>query len=145
VLVAAAALATGAATWFAVLPSKNMPLAVEQEGTSVTQVSLEHKIQRLLGSMQESAKLVEQVSAELGARALTAKQLQEEAEQAKALAAINKEQAEAVQRLVRAGMEQELTRTRRDIFRDSVRLAAMSFIAGGLVTLLITLLVHPLH
>lgn len=144
VLVGVAGAAASFAAWAAV-PSAHESTDDKQEVTSVTQVTLEQKIQRLSDSMQESAKLVEQVSAELDARALTAQQLQEEAEQAKALAAINKQQAEAVQRLVRAGMEQELTETRQDIRRDSVRVAILSFIAGGLVTLLITLLVHPLH
>jgi hypothetical protein len=119
-------------------------LEFEQE-PAITQVSLEQKIDLLLNSMKESASLVEQVSAELNAWALTAKRLQEEAEQAKALAALNEEQAAAMQRLVRAEMERELSSTRRDIFRDSIRIGVLSFIAGGLVSFLVTLLVHPLH
>ena len=95
--------------------------------------------------MQESARLVEQVTADLDARAVTARRLQEEAEQAKAVAALNKEQAEAVQRLIRSEMSDELAAKDRRNFRDNIRLAVISLIAGGLISLVITLLVHPLH
>jgi len=91
--------------------------------------------------MRNSAKLVEQVSAELDARAATAKKLKEEAEAAEALAAINREQAEAIRRL----MDTELEGTARRIRRDSIIIGIMSFIAGGGISFLVTLLVHPLH
>jgi len=90
---------------------------LDEGPTPVTQVTLEQKLQSLSASMQESARLVEQVSAELEARMLTVKQLQEEAEQAHTLAEINKAQAEAVQRMIQSGIVKELTGTRKDIFR----------------------------
>jgi hypothetical protein len=91
--------------------------------------------------MRLSARLVEQVSAELEARAATAKKLKEEAEAAETLASIHKEQAAAIQRLLDA----ELEGTARRIRRDSIIIGIASFVAGGGLTLLVTLLVHPLH
>lgn len=88
-----------------------------------------------------SARLVEQVSAELDARAATARHLQEEAKSAEALAALHKVQADAVKRMIDA----ELATTRRGIRRDNVIVAIGSFIAGGGLTLAVTLFVHPFH
>src|ERR1700761_2177625 len=70
--------------------------------------SPETKLDELSESMHRSARLVEQVSAELEARAVTARRLQEEAANAEALAALHKEQTEAVRRLLRAEMSTEL-------------------------------------
>ena len=91
--------------------------------------------------MRSSAKLVEQVSAELDVRAATAKKLKEEADAAEALAAINKEQADAIRRL----MDTELEGAARRIRKDSIVIGIASFIAGGGISFLITSLVHPLH
>jgi hypothetical protein len=110
-------------------------------GKNVSQKTLENRLEELSNSMRNSAKLVEQVSAELDARAATAKKLKEEAEAAEALAAINREQAEAIRRL----MDTELEGTARRIRRDSIIIGIMSFIAGGGISFLVTLLVHPLH
>lgn len=119
--------------------------AQELAAHSVPPDSLETKLDRLTESMQESKHLVEQVSAELDARAVTAKRLKEEAESAAALAALNQEQADAVRRLLRSEMTTELATSRRRIFRDSLRIAIGSFVAGGLLSFLVTLLVHPLR
>jgi len=91
--------------------------------------------------MRESARLVEQVSAELDARAATAKRLEEEAKTAEALAALHKDQADAIRRM----MDAELSTAARGIRRDSIIIGIASFVAGAGVTLLVTLLVHPLH
>jgi hypothetical protein len=91
--------------------------------------------------MRESARLVEEVSAELDARAATAKRLQQEAETAAMLASLHRNQADAVRRMIDA----ELARTARGIRRDSIVIGIASFIAGAGVTLLVTLLVHPIH
>jgi hypothetical protein len=53
--------------------------------------TLEERLDELSKSMRNSARLVEQVSAELDARAATARQLQQEAETAEALAALHKD------------------------------------------------------
>ena len=103
--------------------------------------------------MAQSALLSEHINAELTARAATARKLQEEAEQAEALASVNREQAEAVRRLLEAEIAGKLAdsgkaierNVRRDVRRDSIRIGIGSFIAGGGLTYLITLLVHPLH
>ena len=92
--------------------------------------------------MLESKQLVEQVSAELDAPAVTTQRLKEEAESAAALAALNKDQAEAVRRLLRAEMTTELQTNRRSIYRDSLKIAIGSFVAGGVASSLITLWLH---
>jgi septal ring factor EnvC (AmiA/AmiB activator) len=106
-----------------------------------SQATLEDRLSQLSKSMQQSARLVEQVSAELDARATTARQLQKEAEDAEALAALHKDQADAVRRMIDA----ELATATRNIRSDSIKIGIASFIAGGGLTLLVTLLVHPLH
>jgi len=105
-----------------------------------SQETLEERLRELSTSMNNSARIVEQVSAELEARAATAMRLQEEAKQAEALAALNQEQADAIRRLLGAEMAGEARRIR----RDSITIGIMSFVAGGGVSLLITLLVHPI-
>lgn len=99
--------------------------------------------------MGRSSILVEQVSAELEARVATAQKLQEEARQAEELASINREQAEAIRRLMNADLAATLKANdvaiRKDIRKDAIRIGVGSFFAGGGLTLLITLLVHPLH
>jgi hypothetical protein len=89
--------------------------------------------------MRQSARLVEQVSAELDARAATVRQLQEDAEAAEALAALHKDQADAVRRMIDA----ELGGSEKRIRRDSIVIGMFSFIAGVGATIVVTLLVHP--
>lgn len=112
-------------------------------------LTLEGRLSELADLMSRSSILTEQVSAELEARAATAKRLQEEARQAEKLASINKEQADAIRRLMDAELAAKLTDNgaaiRKDIRKDSIRIGVGSFIAGGGVSLAITLLVHPLH
>jgi hypothetical protein len=96
---------------------------------------VEERLDELSKSMRESAQIVAQISAELEARAITAKQLQEDAKAAEALAGIHKEQAEAIRRL----MDAELTGSELRIRRDTVIVGIASFIAGGGVSYLMTL------
>jgi hypothetical protein len=91
--------------------------------------------------MRQSARLVEQVSAELDARAATARRLQKKAEDAEALAALHREQSDEVRRMIDA----ELATATRRIRSDSIKIGIASFIAGGDLTLLVTPLVHQLH
>jgi hypothetical protein len=107
----------------------------------VAQRSLEQRLDDLAASMRESAQIVQQVSAELEARAVTAKRLREEGEAAKALSRLHKEESEAVSRMLQAQLE---TATR-EIRRDSIRIGIVSFAGGAAASFLVTLLVHPLH
>ncbi len=107
------------------------------------QATLDERLDRLSGSLRESARLVEEVSAELDARAVMARQLERQAQDARALAAQNEEQVEAVRRLLRSEMQAELATAERHIFRDSLRVAIASFVLGAAVSVIITLLVHP--
>jgi len=107
------------------------------------QATLDERLDRLSGSLRESARLVEEVSAELDARAVMARQLERQAQDARALAAQNEEQVEAVRRLLRSEMQAELATAERHIFRDSLRVAIASFVFGAAVSVVVTLLVHP--
>jgi methyl-accepting chemotaxis protein len=107
----------------------------------VSQKTLEERLDELSKSMRDSARLVEQVSAELEARAATARQLTKDAETAEALAGLHKQQAEAVRRM----MDAELAGATRRIRSDSIKIGIGSFVAGGGLTFAVTLLVHPLH
>jgi hypothetical protein len=113
----------------------------KQAASQVTQATLEGRLDELAESMRRSARLVEQVSSDLDARAATARRLQEEAESAEALAALHKDQADAVRRMIDA----ELATSRRGTRRDTIMIALGFFIAGGGLTLAVTLFVHPFH
>jgi hypothetical protein len=102
----------------------------------VRERSVEERLDELSRSMQESAQVVTQISAELEARAMAAKQLQEDAKAAEALAGMHKEQVEAIRRL----MDAEFAASERRIRRDSLIVGIGSFIAGGGVSYLLTLL-----
>jgi hypothetical protein len=114
--------------------------AAELEG-HVAPTTLEERLDELSKSMRQSARLVEQVSSELEARAATARRLQEEARTAEALATMHKEQADAVRRMLDA----ELVTQAKRIRGDSIKIGIASFIAGGGLTLAVTLFVHPFH
>lgn len=111
-----------------------------QRGSS-SEETLEDRLDELSKSMSQSARLVEQVTAELDARSAMAKRLKKEAEDAEALAKLHQEQADAIRRM----MDAELAGSERRIRRDSVVIGITSFIFGGGVSFLVTLLVHPLH
>jgi uncharacterized membrane-anchored protein YhcB (DUF1043 family) len=106
--------------------------------------TLDERLDQLSASLAQSARLVEKITAELDAQASTARRLQREAADAEAIAAVHKDQTEAVRRLLRSEITTELARTQRHIFRDSVKIAIGSFVLGGALTLVVTLLVHPL-
>jgi len=103
--------------------------------------TLEDRLDELSKSMQNSARLVEQVSAELEARTAAVKKLQEDAKAAETLAGLHKEQAEAVRRMI----DTELEGSARRIRRDAIIIGVGLFVAGGAVSFAITLFVHPLH
>jgi hypothetical protein len=108
---------------------------------AATERSVEDRLLELSKSMQDSARLMSEVTAELDARTITAKKLQDDAATAKAAAEINREQANAIRRM----LDSELSNAARAIRTDSIRIGIASFIAGGGVSFLITLLVHPMH
>jgi hypothetical protein len=129
----------------------NVPASLVETAPSAgeRELTLEERLTELTDLMRRSSILVEQVSAELDARVATAQKLQEEVRQAEELASINREQAEAIRRVMNADLAATLkdndTNIRRDIRKDAIRIGVGSFIAGGGLTLLIALLVHPLH
>jgi hypothetical protein len=119
--------------------------------------TLEDQLGHLTRLVEQSRRLVEQVSAELEARAATAARLQQEAKDAEALAAINKEQADAIKRVMDADLvasreafetemakrlQQNSVEIRKNVRRDTIWIALGSFIAGGGLTLVITVLVR---
>ncbi len=102
------------------------------------ELTLEERLAELADLMIRSATLVEQASAELDARAATAQKLQEEAKQAEELASVNREQAEAIRKLVDAELAERLTDNgaaiRKDVRRDAIRIGLGSFVAGDGLT-----------
>lgn len=103
--------------------------------------SLDRRLNRLARSIRESARLAEEVSAEVEVRAAAVQKLEEQAREAEALAALNEEQADAVRHVVDASIASAGRRIR----RDSIWIGAATFVLGAGVTLLVTLLVHPIH
>jgi hypothetical protein len=103
--------------------------------------ALEQRLGDLAASMRESARLVEQISAELDARATTARRLKEEAETAEAITRLHRDETAAIQRMLDTQLEEAARRIR----SDSIKISIVSFFAGGAVTFAVTLLVHPIH
>jgi methyl-accepting chemotaxis protein len=117
-------------TWTTIRQARSRTKEVAPEQT------VEERLDELSKSMRRHAQLVTQISAELEARALNAKQLQQDAKAAEALAGIHKEQADAIRQL----MDSELACSERRIRRDALIVGISSFIAGGGVSYLVTLL-----
>jgi TolA-binding protein len=108
--------------------------------SSSTEITLEERIQALAETMRASGRLVEQVTAEIEARAATAERLKDEAQAAEQLAQLSKAERDAVARLVRAEVSDENRRST----RLSVVTSALFFVAGVAATVAVTLFVHPL-
>jgi hypothetical protein len=131
-----------AAVFGAVAGVAQLRLSIRREPRpDVSQATLKERLEELSGSMRQSAKLVQQVEAELDARAATARRLKEEADTAEAVAALHKDQAETVRRMLDA----ELTVAGKRARSDNIKISIFSFVASGGVTFVVTLLVHPLH
>jgi hypothetical protein len=111
----------------------------------VSNMTLETRLDQLSTSLRGFAQLVQRMSTELKDRAETARRLRQEAEDAEALAAQHQDQIDALRRLLRKEMSTELKSTERHILRDSMKIAITSFVLGAAVSILITLLVHPVH
>jgi hypothetical protein len=117
-----------------------VPFTPSRVAEGATKKTLEQRLDELSASMRASAQIVHQVSTELDARAATAKRLRDEARTAEAISRLHREESEAVRRMLDAQLET----VARKIHSDSVRIGIASFVAGSGVTVLITLLVHPL-
>jgi hypothetical protein len=115
--------------------------ATSKELSSSTEITLEQRIQALAETMRSSARLVEQVTAEIETRAATAERLRDEAQAAEQLAQLSKAERDAVARLVRAEVSDQNRRSTRLSFVASV----LFFVAGVAATVAVTLFVHPLH
>jgi hypothetical protein len=96
---------------------------------------------QMAGSTRASARLIQQVPAELDAGAATAKRPKEQAQTAEAAALVHKEQAEAISRK----LEAQLPGHKRGTRADTIVIALASSVADGAITYLVTLPVHPLH
>jgi hypothetical protein len=116
--------------------------AIRQDTESATpEPTLEERLQDLSGVMAESAVLLEKITNEIDLRAAFAKEKQAEAEAAIAAVSMNREQLEALQRVVRTEVSTEGNRG----IRAGLYVALAAFILGVGATVLITLFVHPLH
>jgi septal ring factor EnvC (AmiA/AmiB activator) len=128
------------ALWLTWATFRNTLRATEAENR-IAQTTLEDRLDELAESMRESARLVEQVESELEARAATARSLQENVEDAKAFLALHPEAEDAIHRMLGA----ELVTQAKGIRRDAIIIGCASFVFGVLGTVVVTLLVHPLH
>lgn len=103
--------------------------------------SLEDRLVQLQEMMAKSSHLIQQVNLELQAQEATAKKLQEEAKVAEEIVKLTAEAKEAVALLVR----DEVTGESRHSFRLSIWVGLLYALAGALVTLAVTLYVHPAY
>lgn len=107
---------------------------------TTAQTTLENRIAKLGTTMSAAAAAVATIQAELAAQQATAKQLAEDVEQGRRLAELNAEAKEAVT----AALRQELAQQGRRAFWQGVGINVLFLIAGGAITLAVTLWVHPL-
>jgi hypothetical protein len=104
------------------------------------QETLEQRMNALARTMHESSRLLEQVSAEIQMRQVRAEQLKAEADEAEKLAALNKEQVDAIKRVIASELSQESKKSR----RREVLIGGLFFVGGVAGTVAVTLFVHPL-
>lgn len=102
----------------------------------LSQHALQEPTDKLPGSEDDSGRFVKQDWAEPEARDTTAWPLRE----GETVAGFRKEQVDAV----RSVLVLELDRMARQIRSDSIVITIAGFVAGGMVTFIVTLLVHPL-
>jgi hypothetical protein len=97
--------------------------------------SLEARLTALGETMRASARLLEEISAEMDARLLAAERLKTEAEAAERLAELNDAQRQAVARLVRAEVSTEGKKS----FRQGLAANFFFFLAGVLASIATTM------
>jgi hypothetical protein len=105
---------------------------------NLDQEELAHRLQALADSMRRSAEAAQEASSELDAQAEAARRLQREAQRAREIASLHEGQVKAIRDL----LGHELEFNRRLIRRDTIIIGIASFIAGGFLTLALTLLAH---
>ncbi|OSC26733.1 hypothetical protein B8W69_16160 [Mycobacterium vulneris] len=108
---------------------------------AITDTSLESRLKTVAASMARASELLVLVQTEIQARAAKAKQLAEEVERGEQLALLTQPQKDAVAAVLRAEVSAE---GRRSIWW-TVGISVLTFVFGSAVTVLVTLLVHPLH
>ncbi|MBV2366575.1 hypothetical protein ACFPZ0_00725 [Streptomonospora nanhaiensis] len=99
---------------------------------------LEERIDRAHARLREGAELVEEVSAELETRRLALERLRIEHEQYERLAALDREQAQAVARLVEATVEKGHQRAGRAALAQQMWFFALGLVAGPLAQWAVT-------
>ena len=123
---------------FSAVSRRRQAAARLRQGLSMTPGG---RLERLARSLRVSGRQFEGVLADVEAWVAEVREREEKARTAEALAALTEDQAEAVRGMIYA----ELATSRRDIRRDSIKIGVASFVAGAAVSLLVTLLVHPIH
>lgn len=107
---------------------------------TAAQTTLEDRIAQLGTTMSAAAAAMAAIQAELEAQEATAKQVAEDVEQGRRLAELNAEAKEAVAVALRAELAQQSKRA----LWQGIGINALFLIAGGAITLAVTLWVHPL-
>jgi hypothetical protein len=113
---------------------------VRAKVTDEAQTTLEDRIAHLGTTMAAASSAMATIQAEMHAQQATARQLAEEVERGRELAALNQEATEAVAAVLR----QEVAKGGRRAFWQGLGINALFLIAGSGVTLAITLWIHPL-
>jgi ABC-type multidrug transport system fused ATPase/permease subunit len=101
------------------------------------QVDLRHRIEQLSSNLQEAARVISNIEQEVRARRQLVAQLESDAERAKALSQLHREETEAIAQTLQI----QLRAGERRAFRVNLWLTVSSFIAGIIATIAINALV----
>jgi hypothetical protein len=101
------------------------------------QVDLRHRIERLSSNLQEAARVISSIEQEVQARRALVAQLESDAERAKALSQLHREEAEAIAQTLQI----QLRAGEKRAFRGNLLLTVSSFIAGIVASIAINALV----
>jgi multidrug efflux pump subunit AcrA (membrane-fusion protein) len=130
-------------TLAAILSSLGVGLLNRRARAQVEPPSLEKRLRDLGDLVRSSSRVLEEVQAEIQARVALAERAKQDAEEAEQVAQLNEAQRAAIARLVRAEVATEVERGNRRSFWQGVGINFSFFVAGGLVSFLVTVWFEP--
>jgi len=107
--------------------------------TSQPERTLEHRLADLGDLMRWSARILEEVQAEIEARITLATKAKQDAEEAERVAQLNEAQRVAIARLVRTELAREFAKTSRRTFWQGFMVNFLFFVSGGVLSVITTL------
>jgi hypothetical protein len=131
--IVAALLSAVAAALQAAMRTRHLPAEARRPTT------LEDRLSDLGDLMRSSARVLEEVQAEIEARIALAERAKADAQDAEQLAQLNEAQRLALARLVRAEVSTEVSKDSRRSFWQSFAVNLIFFVLGGVASVLITL------